>query len=88
MTSKKMKLEDDLNFKAVLLSWFNNKNLKKKWFCHHRDWPSSLWLLSIWDLEFGPLIASKYSFYSSELQNVESKAKLYKKRGQISLLKY
>ena len=26
---KKMKKEDDLNFKAVLLSWFNNKNLKK-----------------------------------------------------------
>ena len=29
---KKMKMEDDLNFKAVLLSWFNNKNLKNKWF--------------------------------------------------------
>ena len=32
MTSKKMKMEDDLNFKAVLLSWFNNKNLKKNGF--------------------------------------------------------
>ena len=30
MTSKKM--EDDHNFKAVLLSWFNNKNLKNKGF--------------------------------------------------------
>ena len=40
MTSKKMKMEDDLNFKADLLSWFNNKNLKNKWFWHHRDWPS------------------------------------------------
>ena len=29
-TSKKM--EDDLNFKAVRLSLFNNKNLQKKWF--------------------------------------------------------
>ena len=38
---KKMKMEDDLNFKAVLLSWFNNKNLKNKWFWHHRDWPST-----------------------------------------------
>ena len=25
-------MEDDLNFKAVLLSLFNNKNLKNKWF--------------------------------------------------------
>ena len=41
MTSKRMKMEDDLNFKAVLSSWFNNKNLKNKWFWHHRDWPSS-----------------------------------------------
>ena len=40
MTSKKMKMEDDLNFKAVLLSWFNNKHIKNKWFWHHRDWPS------------------------------------------------
>ena len=37
---KKMKMEDDLNFKVVLLSWFNNKNLKNEWFWHHRDWPS------------------------------------------------
>ena len=29
---KKMKMEDNLNFKAVLLSLFNNKNLKNKWF--------------------------------------------------------
>ena len=29
---KKMKMEDDLNFKAVLLRLFNNKNLKNKWF--------------------------------------------------------
>ena len=34
------KIEDDLNFKAVLLRLFNNKNLKNKWFWHHRDWPS------------------------------------------------
>ena len=26
------KMEDDLNFKAVLLRLFNNKNHKKKWF--------------------------------------------------------
>ena len=38
---KKNKMEDDLNFKAVLLSLFNNKNLKNKWFWQHRDWPSS-----------------------------------------------
>ena len=37
---KKWKMEDDLNFKAVLLSWYHNKNLKNKWFWHHRDWPS------------------------------------------------
>ena len=37
---KKNEMEDDLNFKTVLLSLFNNKNLKKKWFWHHRDWPS------------------------------------------------
>ena len=37
---KKMKMEDNLNFKAVLLGLFNNKNLKNKWFWHHRDWPS------------------------------------------------
>ena len=37
---KKMKMEDNLNFKAVLLSLFNNKNLKNKWFWHHKDWPS------------------------------------------------
>ena len=36
----KKKMEDDLNFKAVLLRLFNNKNLKNKWFWHHRDWPS------------------------------------------------
>ena len=35
----KKKMEDDLNFKPVLLSLFNNKNLKNKWFWHHRDWP-------------------------------------------------
>ena len=29
---KKNEMEDDLNFKAVLLSLFNNKNLKNKWF--------------------------------------------------------
>ena len=29
---KKIKMEDDLNFKAVLLRLFNNKNLKNKWF--------------------------------------------------------
>ena len=28
----KKKIEDDLNFKAVLLRLFNNKNLKNKWF--------------------------------------------------------
>ena len=39
---KKSEMEDDLNFKAALLSLFNNKNLKKKWFWHHRDWPSNL----------------------------------------------
>jgi hypothetical protein len=33
----KQKMKDDLNFKAVLLSLFNNKNLKNKWFRHHRD---------------------------------------------------
>jgi hypothetical protein len=33
----KQKMEVDLNFKAVLLSLFNNKILKNKWFCHHRD---------------------------------------------------
>ena len=27
---KKMKMEDNLNFKAVLLSLFKNKNLNKK----------------------------------------------------------
>ena len=37
-----MKMENNLNFKAVLLSWFNSKNLKNKWFWHHRDWPSFL----------------------------------------------
>ena len=42
---KKNEMEDDLNFKAVLLSLFNNKNLKKEWFWHHRDWPS-FWLTS------------------------------------------
>jgi hypothetical protein len=36
----KNEMEDNLNFKAVLLSLFNNKNLKNKWFWHHRDWPS------------------------------------------------
>jgi hypothetical protein len=30
-TSKKI-MEDDLNFKAVLLRLLNNKNLKNKWF--------------------------------------------------------
>jgi hypothetical protein len=35
-------IEDDLNFKAVLLSLFNIKNLKNKWFWHHKDWPSFL----------------------------------------------
>ena len=44
MTSKKMKMENDLNFKAVLLIWFNNKNLKYKVFWLHRDWPSFSWL--------------------------------------------
>ena len=34
---KKIKMEDDLNFKAVLLRLFNNKNLKNKWFGHHRN---------------------------------------------------
>ena len=29
---KKNEMEDDLNFKAVLLSLFNNKNLKKNGF--------------------------------------------------------
>ena len=33
-------MEDNLNFKAVLLGLFDNKNLKNKWFWHHRDWPS------------------------------------------------
>jgi hypothetical protein len=28
----KKKTEDDINFKAVLLRLFNNKNLKNKWF--------------------------------------------------------
>ena len=28
----KKNIEDDFNFKAVLLRLFNNKNLKKKWF--------------------------------------------------------
>jgi hypothetical protein len=37
---QKIEMEDDLNFKAVLLSLFNNKNFKNKWFWHHRDWPS------------------------------------------------
>ena len=37
---KKNELEDDLNFKAVLLRLFNNENLKNKWFWHNRDWPS------------------------------------------------
>ena len=37
---KKMKMKNNLIFKAVLLSWFNNKNLKNKWFWNHRDWPS------------------------------------------------
>ena len=29
---KKNKMEDNLNFKAVLFILFNNKNLKNKWF--------------------------------------------------------
>jgi hypothetical protein len=29
---KKMKMEDNLNSKAVLSSLFNNNNLKNKWF--------------------------------------------------------
>ena len=29
---QKNEMEDDFNFKAVLLSLFNNKNLKNKWF--------------------------------------------------------
>ena len=29
---KKIKMEDNLNFKAVPLILFNNKNLKTKWF--------------------------------------------------------
>ena len=29
---KNLKMEDNLNFKAVLLSLFDNKNLKYKWF--------------------------------------------------------
>ena len=40
-------MEDGLNFKAVLLSWFNNKNLKNKWFWHIRDWPSFLFSFPI-----------------------------------------
>ena len=28
---KKNEMEDDLNFTAVLLSLFNNKNVKNKW---------------------------------------------------------
>ena len=31
-TTSKKYIEDDLNFKAVLLRLFNNKNLKNKWF--------------------------------------------------------
>jgi hypothetical protein len=38
-------MEDDLNFKAALSSLFNNKNLNKKWFWHHRDWPSFIFLV-------------------------------------------
>jgi hypothetical protein len=33
----KKKMEDHLNFKAVLLRLFNNKKPLKKWFGHHRD---------------------------------------------------
>jgi hypothetical protein len=29
---KKNEMKDNLSFKAVLLSLFNNKNLKNKWF--------------------------------------------------------
>jgi hypothetical protein len=29
---KRNKMEDDLDFNAVLLRLFNNKNLKHKWF--------------------------------------------------------
>jgi hypothetical protein len=29
---KQNEMEDDLNFKSFLLSLFNNKNLKNKWF--------------------------------------------------------
>ena len=29
------------------MSWFNNKNLKNKWFWHHRDWPSLLTALEV-----------------------------------------
>jgi hypothetical protein len=36
---QKNKMEDNLNFKAVLLSLFNNKNLKNKWFWNHRERP-------------------------------------------------
>jgi hypothetical protein len=46
----KKKMEDHLNFKAVLLRLFNNKNLKNKWFytieidlvCY------SKWLKQVW----------------------------------------
>ena len=49
---KKMKMEDNLNVKAVLLRLFNNKNLKNKWFWHDRDWPSFSSLLSFFFSEF------------------------------------
>ena len=38
---KKNEMEEDLNFKAVLLSLFNNKNLKKNDGYDIVNWPSN-----------------------------------------------
>ena len=61
------KMEDDLNFKAVLLRLFNNKNLKNKWFWHHRDWPSVLLICStgIWFSNWVPYNFTSAVFFSS-----------------------
>ena len=56
-------MESDLNFKAVLLSWFNNKKLKNKWFWHHRDWPSfDFWELVVSDRILVSVRENKWSW--------------------------
>ena len=85
MTSKKMKMGDDLNFKAVLLSWFNNKNLKNKWFWHHRDWPSFLQNKEVTEnLIFIPVTLSQTITNSSLL--TEARKNAYKCENQTMLV--